>query len=177
MTCICNLDGMSILELEIPKILIQGFQKVKHGLWFLFSTPTVSFQFVEEARKNAIQGPSTPPDLMAARRHQTDGEKKKKKTWKTSLFSWLKNSKSTNQHINNATVSRARPGHISGPIPGTVDISIATGRIKTRGTASGPLSGLFSSTRAEDHEVPYMSLGKTSYPQQVHPYGPVYLVT
>lgn len=139
--------------------------------------PIGSFQIVEEARINAIWATFKPSDLEAARRHQSDCEKRNKKSWKTSLFSWLKRNKSTKQQINSATVSTARPGHVSGPISRTMDVKNAAGRIKPRGSISGPLSGLFSSSRTEDHELPYMNLRKANCPQQVHPYGPVYLVT
>ncbi|KAI3463187.1 hypothetical protein Pfo_019850 [Paulownia fortunei] len=135
-------------------------------------------QFLEEARKNACKWTSNTAHLQAAGKEQLDGGKKNRKSWKNSLFSWLKTDrkgKSTKQPMNGTAISKPRRGHVSGPVQGTGG-GITTGR--TQRASSGPLTGLFSSTRrVEEYEVPYMCLGQLNDTQKLHSYGPVYLVT
>ncbi|KAI3455683.1 hypothetical protein Pfo_012346 [Paulownia fortunei] len=135
-------------------------------------------QFLEEARKSACHGTLNTAHLEAAGRKQLDWEKKNRKSWKNSLFSWLKTDKkgkSTKKPTNGTTVSKPRRGHVSGPVQGTVG-GITTGRAQR--PVSGPLTGLFTSTRrAGEYKVPYMCLGEFNNPQKLHSYGPVYSVT
>ncbi|KAL2234853.1 UNVERIFIED_CONTAM: Ubiquitin-conjugating enzyme E2 34 [Sesamum indicum] len=115
-------------------------------------------RFLEEARNNAFKGISNTACLGPAREEQFDGEKKNRKSWKKSLFSWLKpdkKSKSTKEATNSTKICKARRGYVSGPVEPTGCGSgggIATGRAKR--AASGPLTGLFSSTRrVEEYEA------------------------
>ncbi|KAK4427454.1 hypothetical protein Salat_1514300 [Sesamum alatum] len=131
-------------------------------------------QFLEEARKNACLGNLHTTHLEAA----GDSEKKNRKTWKSSLFSWLKTDKkrkSTKQLTNGSTVCKPRRQHYSGPVEGQGTVGgIMTGRAQK--AASGPLISV--TKRAEEYEVPYMSLGQQLHnPHKLHSYGPVYLVT
>ncbi|PIN13742.1 hypothetical protein CDL12_13640 [Handroanthus impetiginosus] len=133
-------------------------------------------QFLEEARnQRTLNITNLEPALV---NKQIDWQKKNRKSWKNSLFSWLKTdkrTKSTNQQTKGATIAKPRSGHASGPIQGTMS-GLSTAQAKK--PASGPLIGLFSSTRrAEEYEVPYMCLGQLNNPQKLHSYGPVYLVT
>ncbi|KAK4395017.1 hypothetical protein Sango_1656000 [Sesamum angolense] len=136
--------------------------------------------FLEEARKNACLGNLHTAQLEAAGKKQLDSEKKNRKSWKSSLFFWLKTDKKrflTKQSMKGSTVPKPRRQHFSGPVQGQG----AVGGIMTAGsqrTASGPLISLFSSTkRAEEYEVPYMCLGhQLNNPQKLHSYGPIYLV-
>ncbi|KAK4410461.1 Ubiquitin-conjugating enzyme E2 34 [Sesamum angolense] len=115
-------------------------------------------RFLEEARNNAFKGIPNPACLEPARKEQFDGEKKNRKSWKKSLFSWLKpdrKSKSTKEAMNSTKISKARRGYMSGSVEPTGCGSgggIAAGRAKR--AASGPLTGLFSSTRrVEEYEA------------------------
>ncbi|KAK4413716.1 hypothetical protein Salat_2784400 [Sesamum alatum] len=137
-------------------------------------------RFLEEARKNAFNGISNAEQVEPARKERFDGEKKSRKSWKKSLFSWLKpdrKSKSTKEAMHNTNISKARRGYVSGPVePAGCGSGGATGTAKR--AASGPLTGLFSSTsRVEEYEVPYMCLGQLNNTQKLQSYGPVYLVT
>lgn len=130
------------------------------------------FKFLEEARKNTVQ---IEPDVITEDKKQLNWEKKKRKSWKSSLFSWLKNDKkseSLKQQSNTTTLaSKARRAHVSGPVM----VGVAAGSVQR--AASGPLTGLFGSTgSSEEPEFPYMCLSQLNK-QRVHSYGPVYLVT
>ncbi|XP_020547938.1 uncharacterized protein LOC110011677 isoform X2 [Sesamum indicum] len=137
-------------------------------------------QFWEEARKNACLGNLHTARLEAAGKKQFDLEKKNRKSWKGSLFSWLetdKKHKSTKQPTKGSTVPKPRRQHFPGPVQGQGAVGgIMTARAQR--AASGPLISLFSSTkRADEYEVPYMCLGQQlNSPQKFHSYGPVYLV-
>ncbi|KAL0414988.1 UNVERIFIED_CONTAM: hypothetical protein Slati_3330700 [Sesamum latifolium] len=137
-------------------------------------------QFLEEARKNACLGNLHTAQLEAAGKKQLDSEKNNRKSWKSSLFSWLKTDKkrkSTKQPMEGSTVPEPRRQHFPGPVQGQGAVGgIMTARAQR--TASGPLINLFSSTkRAEEYEVPYMCLGQQlNNPRKLHSYGPVYLV-
>ncbi|KAL7113955.1 hypothetical protein ACP275_04G091400 [Erythranthe tilingii] len=125
-------------------------------------------QFLEEARKKACKWPSNEEEL-------DDGENKRtKKTWKKSFFSWLKSSKSTT-----AFPKAIRRGHASGPVGG--------GRAAA---SSGPIAALFSSTRSVeeyDELPPYTCLdhhhqlnsnsNSNNNNRKLRSYGPVYFVT
>ncbi|KAH6773325.1 hypothetical protein C2S52_003798 [Perilla frutescens var. hirtella] len=132
-------------------------------------------QFLEEARKNAYKVNS---DAITIEEKQLNWEKKKRKSWKSTLFSWLKNDKKSfflKQPSNSTPLtSKVRRGHVSGPIEGPIG-GTSTGRAQRAG--SGPLTGLFGSTgRSEKCEVPYMCLGQLNK-HKIQSYGPVYLVT
>ncbi|KAG8380223.1 hypothetical protein BUALT_Bualt07G0171000 [Buddleja alternifolia] len=129
-------------------------------------------QFLEEARKNTKL--STSP----REEEQLDVEKKSRKSWKNSLFSWLKSDKKSTTTKQSTTVYKPRRGQVSGPVQGNVAGNVVTiGR--ARRAVSGPLTGLFSRSmkRVDEYEVPYMCLGQFYDPHKFHSYGPLYLVT
>ncbi|KAG8388448.1 hypothetical protein BUALT_Bualt02G0126900 [Buddleja alternifolia] len=136
-------------------------------------------EVLEEARKNAFHGTINTTNLEPARKKQIDGEIKKRKSWKKSLFSWLRTdrkTKSTKHPTNGNAVSKPKRGHVSGPVLES-EGCVATG--KARKGVSVPLASLFRSTRTaeEEHEVPYMCLSQLNNPRKVKFYGPVYSVT
>ncbi|KAK9281759.1 hypothetical protein L1049_004664 [Liquidambar formosana] len=141
--------------------------------------PQVDFsQFLEEARQHAREGdlkvPS--PNREEAGERSSGEEKKSKRSWKNSLFSWWKADKKTKPHVEPAIItqiSNSRRGHVSGPIYGSGGGVIGRHRRPT----SGPLTSLFNPTKRAENEMPYMCLDKLNNSHVVEAYGPVYLVT
>lgn len=135
------------------------------------------FQFLKEARNSSFQ---VHVNAVVTNEKKIDSEKKQRKSWKKSLFSWLKNdnkSKSLKQlpHTT-APALKARRAHVSGPLGRAVGSGVTTG--KARRGDSGPLAGLFGSAgRPGELEVPYMCLDEELNKQKIQAYGPVYLVT
>lgn len=114
------------------------------------------------------------------------GEKKIRKSWKSSLFSWWKVHKKTKPDMdiepaNTNHISWPRKGHVSGPIYS----SGIGGDRKLRRTTSGSITSIsslfnFNSSRRvaeDDIDIPYMCLDQISSSNHVKSYGPVYLVT
>lgn len=138
-------------------------------------------QFLEEARQHArevkFQAPSTFSEETGKKKLGED--KKTKKSWKKSLFSWLKmekNSKhpSMGPAANTSHISKPRKGHVSGPISGS---SSGGDGMRQRRPTSGPIAYFFSPSRKVENEIPYMCLDQLNNPHHVKSYGPVYLVT
>jgi hypothetical protein len=108
-------------------------------------------------------------------------EKKYKKSWKNSLFSWWKtNKKSKPAQVETATRtssynSSPRRRLASGPVYGSGKTNDGNGR-HSRST-SGPLTGLFNPTKTSENEIPYTCLDRLDRPPAVQTYGPLYLVT
>ncbi|KAL7140472.1 hypothetical protein ABFS83_09G123000 [Erythranthe nasuta] len=147
-----------------------------------FDYQTDFTKFLEEARNSEKHGTSiatTPRLEVSGDDEQFNRERKNKKSWKTSLLFWLKTDKKCKLEklqTNSTTVSKPIRGrHVSGPMQRIV----GGGRgVSVRGPKSGPLTGLFSSTRgADEYEVPYMCLGQHNNSQKLNSYGPLYLVT
>ncbi|XVE88543.1 hypothetical protein DITRI_Ditri19aG0077700 [Diplodiscus trichospermus] len=141
--------------------------------------PQVNFsQFIEAAKQHARdrnfqQSPSCSEEI---RKKRLGGEKKSKKSWKSSLFSWWKidrKSKPNSSAVGGTHVSKASKGYGYGPFCGTTR-GVETPR---RRPSSGSISILFNPTRKMENEVPYMSLDEPNHPYQINAYGPVYLVT
>ncbi|KAL5822254.1 hypothetical protein ACOSQ3_020160 [Xanthoceras sorbifolium] len=141
--------------------------------------PQLDFsQFLEEARQHAnemsFQSSSTYTEELG--KQKLGGEKKIKKSWKNSLFSWWKvhkKSKPSMEPANTSSISNPRKGHVSGPIYGS-------GRgddMKLRRSTSGPITNLFNPIRKGEDEMPYMCLDQLNDSHHVKSYGPVYLVT
>ncbi|TYI59725.1 hypothetical protein E1A91_D10G057500v1 [Gossypium mustelinum] len=141
--------------------------------------PQVNFsQFLEEARQHArdinLQRSSSCSEEVGKKR--LGAEKKSKKSWRISLFSWWKingKSKPGSDPVHVPNPSKPTKGYGSGPLCTT------TRGIKTRHQrpSSGPVSILFTPTRKMENEVPYMSLDQPNDPYHINTYGPVYLVT
>ncbi|XVF25301.1 hypothetical protein REPUB_Repub13aG0201600 [Reevesia pubescens] len=135
-------------------------------------------QFLEEARQHArdinFQRSSSCSEEVGKKR--LGGEKKNKKSWKNSLFSWWKidrKSKPSSNPVDGLNISKPTKGYSSGPLCG-----IARGvDAPRRRPSSGPVSILFNPTRKVENEVPYMCLDQPNDPYQINAYGPVYLVT
>ncbi|KAL3839168.1 hypothetical protein ACJIZ3_023759 [Penstemon smallii] len=146
-----------------------------------FDYQTDFTKFLEEARKNTNDVTLNTSNLQEpGKKYFNNGEKRNRKSWKNSLFSWLntdKKSKSDKQPTNGSVVSKTRRGgHVSGP----VQVSSGGGPGgKAHRTLSGPLTGLFSrGRRVKGYEAgAYMCLDKISSTQKLRCYGPVYLVT
>ncbi|XP_052183721.1 uncharacterized protein LOC127795839 isoform X2 [Diospyros lotus] len=138
--------------------------------------PKLDFsQFLEEARKHASE---EKPEGAA----QPEEGKKKRKSWKRSLFPWWKSEQKSNSSREapaRSHSSKSRYGNVSAPSPIRESGGAgATG--KPRRPTSGPLTGLFQfhPTKRVENEMPYLCLDKlTTDPYDVHSYGPVYLVT
>ncbi|KAK6268327.1 hypothetical protein QUC31_012487 [Theobroma cacao] len=145
--------------------------------------PQVNFsQFLEEARQHArdinFQRSSSCSEEVGKKRFggEKKREKKSKKSWKNSLFSWWKidrKSKPSPDPVDGLHISKPTKGYGSGPLCGTAR-GVDTRR---RRPSSGPVSILFHSTRKVENEVPYMCLDQPNDPYQINAYGPVYLVT
>ncbi|KAG6428802.1 hypothetical protein SASPL_106839 [Salvia splendens] len=136
-------------------------------------------QFLKEAKNSTFQ-----VNLNGVEKKETkqlDWEKKHRKSWKKSLFSWLKNgtrskSKTLNQPSHSHTTcppSRAKRANMSGPIRRSTGVVSASSE-RTRRAASGPLAGLFGSTGSP--KGAYMCLGEIKE-QKIQAYGPIYMVT
>ncbi|CAI9280854.1 unnamed protein product [Lactuca saligna] len=147
-----------------------SLNSVDRGLIMNEFDPELDFaQFLEEAKTNALE----------EGRKDSKEKTKAKRSWKASIFSWMKaNKKEEQQQLTIKTEYRnptRRQGYVSGPINGVK--SCKTQRLKRQ--SSGPLSGLFyQRTKMEEFEMPYTSLGKLNKsPENLSNYGPVYLVT
>ncbi|KAL3639823.1 hypothetical protein CASFOL_014791 [Castilleja foliolosa] len=118
-------------------------------------------QLLEEAIKNSCSNTAT---------FQSHKYVKNRKSWRKSLFSWLK------ADGNRKLTKKPMSGHVSGPVQKT-DGGIDTGRATK--AASGPITGFTVSTkRADEYEVSYMCLEQINKnTKKCCSYGPVYLVT
>lgn len=130
-------------------------------------------QFLEEAKTHASEEEG---------RKDSKEKTKAKRSWKASIFSWMKaNKKEEQQQQQQLTIKTEyrkptrRQGYVSGPINGVKGCK--TQRLRRQ--SSGPLSGLFHQrTKMEEFQMPYTSLGKLNKsPENLSNYGPVYLVT
>ncbi|CAA3003443.1 uncharacterized protein LOC111402679 [Olea europaea var. sylvestris] len=135
-------------------------------------------QFLDEAK--ACQGnfKIEPPEKVGIK-GQLQGEKKNRKSWKNSLFFWLKTDKKNKsvvqQSPRNGTIgSELSRGPFSGPVRGSGGGSITD---RPRKPTSGPITRLLLSSKRVKDEVPYVSLGQLKNSQDDQSYGPVYLVT
>ncbi|XP_039061616.1 uncharacterized protein LOC120205930 [Hibiscus syriacus] len=129
--------------------------------------PRVNFsQFLEEARQHARDINLRRSSSYSETR--LGAEKKSKKSWRNSLFSWCK--------IDRKSKFRSDPIHVSNKHYGSCG---TTKGIETphRCPLSGPVSVLFTPARKMENEVSYMSLDQSNNPDHVNSYGPVYLVT
>nr|XP_027125274.1 uncharacterized protein LOC113741832 isoform X2 [Coffea arabica] len=78
-------------------------------------------QFLEEARKRTCDEGSfkvAPPDTEETRKTESNGEKRNKKSWKSSLFSWLKSDKKSDnlvEPLHGSAAPKLRRGIVSGP--------------------------------------------------------------
>ncbi|CAN4089225.1 unnamed protein product [Withania somnifera] len=140
--------------------------------------------FLTEARKYVSEGKfgSTPPRSVELRNNNFENNVKKtcKKSWKSSLFSWLKSDKKRNQGIREtskaSTIIKPKRGCVSGPMQGISGPGATAG--KPNKPLSGPLTSLFSPMNRLDNEMPYLCLKKVKDgTPDVQSYGPVYLVT
>ncbi|KAL7603677.1 hypothetical protein Lser_V15G17782 [Lactuca serriola] len=136
--------------------------------------PELDFaQFLEEAKTHASEEEEG--------RKDSKEKTKAKRSWKASIFSWMKANKKEEQQQQQLTIKTEyrkptrRQGYVSGPINGVKGCK--TQRLKRQ--SSGPLSGLFHQrTKMEEFQMPYTSLGKLNKsPENLSNYGPVYLVT
>lgn len=137
-------------------------------------------QFLEEARRRTCDDEGNfkdaPPGTEETRKTESNGKKRNKKSWKSSLFSWLKSDKKCEnlvEPLHGSVTPKLRRGIVSGPIHGS-----AAGLVpaRPRNPTSGPLTSLFNLADKED-EVPYMCLSHLTNPHEAQSYGPVYLVT
>ncbi|PHU24765.1 hypothetical protein BC332_09872 [Capsicum chinense] len=149
--------------------------------------PQTDFKdFLSEARKRVSEGKfgATPTCSVELRNNNFENNVKKtcKKSWRSSLFSWLKTDKKKkkNQGIREtskgSTINKLKRGCVSGPMPGISGPGTIAG--KPNKPLSGPLTSMFSSMNRGDNEIPYLCLKKvTDNATDVQSYGPVYLVT
>ncbi|CAI9773542.1 unnamed protein product [Fraxinus pennsylvanica] len=127
-----------------------------------FDYQTHVIQFLEEPRKNGFNGNFISAPLEEVGKKKLDEEKRNKKSWKSSLFSWLRT-----DNRNGTTISKLGRCRTGGGI---------TGGLCAPRLTLGHLIGLFNLTKRVKDEVLYMSLGQLNNPQDVQSYGPVYLV-
>ncbi|XP_030524043.1 uncharacterized protein LOC115736466 [Rhodamnia argentea] len=157
----------------------------KYGVDFEFD-PALDFsEFLDQARRHICEEASPRAPSPVADIDRQSEFKKSKKPWKNSLLSWWpkarnkfeKKSKSRVEPASSSQSSNPMRNHISGPI-----------YMKSSGTrkgkpgerphcsSSGPLMGLFRSSRVMENEIPYAALDDID-PRRAKPYGPVYFVT
>ncbi|KAK4778077.1 hypothetical protein SAY87_018264 [Trapa incisa] len=155
--------------------------------------PEVDFsQFLSEARQHKTDSNilASSPNVELEGKRRSGDEKRGKKSWKRSLFSWCRSEKKANRpRVEPATdvFHKPRPqrGYTSGPI---LDSSARGGGggaelLRHYRPTSGPLSGLFGKGKRSESETstPYVTLGGgqngRSNGAATSPYGPVYLVT
>ncbi|GLT46195.1 hypothetical protein SLA2020_199690 [Shorea laevis] len=137
-------------------------------------------EFLEEARQYAREvhpQESYGNSEVTGEKRLGEGEKRRKKSWKSSLFSWWKAEKKSNKpsmHPANAPprISKPKKGYVSGPICGNTRVDTRSQR-----PSSGPLTILFNPTKKEEAGVPYMCLDQQNNSHYVNAYGPIYLVT
>ncbi|KAJ9568460.1 hypothetical protein OSB04_004426 [Centaurea solstitialis] len=132
-------------------------------------------QFLKEAKTHACQQES----LHVTGKDQLSGATKlNNKSWKSSIFSWLKANKKKSSHKKviqeeppppSKSSPKIRPSYVSGPIN-----RISADRPKR--PTSGPLISTLFKTK-EEFQRPYISLGKINNSRDVNPYGPIYMVT
>ncbi|KAK6796082.1 hypothetical protein RDI58_009537 [Solanum bulbocastanum] len=149
-----------------------------------FDPQTNFTDFLSEARKHVSEGKfsATPPRSVELRNNDfgIDVKKTCKKSWKSSLFSWLNTDKKKNQGSKGtskgSTINKLKRGCVSGPMPGISGPGTIAGRPNK--PMSGPLTYLFSPINRVDNEIPYLCLNKVkNSTPDVQTYGPVYLVT
>ncbi|XP_038895377.1 uncharacterized protein LOC120083617 [Benincasa hispida] len=134
-------------------------------------------KFLKEAKRHAIE-----QDFKASTEEETGRkwlaqEKKSKKSWKNTLFSWLKSEKKTKpmpKPEKNPHTPNKRRVHVSGPI---YTGATTTDSRPRRHPMSGPIASLFNPSMRTDMEIPYMYLHQLNTPNSNHIYGPIYLVT
>ncbi|WJX92353.1 hypothetical protein P8452_74004 [Trifolium repens] len=139
--------------------------------------------FLEEAKEHAheskLKSSSVYPE-EGSKKTGSEKETKRKKSWKSSLTSWLKfdkKNKVKETSNNNPKVSEKtkRHGHVSGPIHNSYK-SYDGKQLKH--PFSGPLmTSLFKPTKREDNEIPYMTLDQQNSSHPVQNYGPLYVVS
>lgn len=147
-------------------------------------------QFLKEAKSHAYDEESfqgVTPHVGETRKADLQGERKKKKSWKNSLFSWLKMDRKNKNMVEpldvsatNYTKFRRGGGILSGPILHGNAVSNISNSSRSRKPTSGPLPGLFNPSKREeaDEIVPYMCLNQQQQlDNHPHSFGPVYLVT
>lgn len=161
-----------------------SFKLVVEAVLIICLSLFLSDQFLKEARNHDYKGNvevESSNSNKAGNAKQSSGGLKNKKSWKRSLFSWLKAEKKSNKpnmESSNSSYTIPKPpqrGYVSGPIHG------GGGGISSRPRRpnSGPLTGLFNSAkRTEEEQIPYVCLDKlNNNPPGFDCYGPVYLVT
>lgn len=142
-------------------------------------------QFLEEARKHANSVKLESTLHSYEKTTAAAGTDKGKRSWKNTLFFWRKSAKKENKShegmptraANGSAASNRRTGRpVSGPLPRSYKDRAGTGHRVSR-PLSGPLAGCFTPTRAEETEIPYMSVGTQRHSNGVKPFGPIYRVT
>ncbi|PWA84842.1 hypothetical protein CTI12_AA155540 [Artemisia annua] len=149
--------------------------------------PQLDFaQFLKEAKTHALchnKFPASPLASKEAEKEEFSGRRKPKKSWKSSIFPWLKKHSKARIIVEEQpeavtmtySKSKTRQDYVSGPING---IKVFKAERPKRPT-SGPLSGFFNHRKKMDDQfqMPYISLGQINSPRDIQSYGPVYLVT
>ncbi|KAG9443907.1 hypothetical protein H6P81_015247 [Aristolochia fimbriata] len=136
-------------------------------------------EFLEAAKKHASEV-KPESSRQPSPRLKGEGERKKsKKSWKNSLFFWSKSKKNVEPHneSSRATIGpKLKRGFASGPIFRNGERVVPANR--SGRPTSGPIASLlFSSSRKEEVEIPYMCLDQVDHPRNVKDFGPIYLVT
>ncbi|XP_030535983.1 uncharacterized protein LOC115744782 isoform X2 [Rhodamnia argentea] len=141
--------------------------------------PQMDFlRFLDEARQHKCEPnvrASSPYSAEVAGKRNLGEDKRSKKSWKSSLLSWLRTEKKSKYPAEPAShPHNHKPRKIvSGPIIGASKESDAW----LRRLNSGSFPGLFNSTKRTENEMRYISLEQLDKPHGVKNYGPVYLVT
>ncbi|KAI3426639.1 uncharacterized protein J3R85_009840 [Psidium guajava] len=141
--------------------------------------PHVDFlRFLDEARQHKCEqnvSASSQYSSEVVGKRNLGENRRSKKSWKSSLLSWLRTEKKTKPQAEPASHHHNHKPRkiVSGPIFGASKESDAW----LRRLNSGSFSGLFNPTKRVENEMRYMSLEQLDKPHGVKNYGPVYLVT
>ncbi|GKU92747.1 hypothetical protein SLEP1_g6435 [Rubroshorea leprosula] len=136
--------------------------------------PGVNFsEFLKEARQYATE---VKPQESCGN-SEVKGEERRKKSWRSSLFSWWKTDKKSSKPGTGAADAprrsyKPKKGYFSGPILGNARVNR-----KSQRPSSGHVTTVFNPTRKEENEVPYMCLDQPNNSPHVNAYGPLYSVT
>lgn len=183
-TNFCGLDkfALAFRQIHVRRMKTSPvFPGNEAGSYFGYEfDPHADFaQFLQEARKRTCDEgnfKAAPRHSEETRKTQSNGEKRNKKSWKSSLFSWLKSDKKSKnlvEPLHGSATPKLSRGIVSGPTHGSAGGLIPA---RPRKPISGPLTSLFNPAKKED-EIPYISLSHLTNPHEAQSYGPVYLVT
>ncbi|KAL5995060.1 hypothetical protein ACLOJK_025118 [Asimina triloba] len=189
---ICGSHCWSIFRLS-PSVAFERKMKaspmfVKYEEEEVFDAHLDFAMFLEEARQHTNEARRVEALEDAVKQAECLKDNKKKKSWKRSLMFWRKSEKKIKPehetpppresfHSNFPKQQQPRRNALSGPIHGSSGGQMGAMKRASRPT-SGPLAAaLFTTSRRNEFEIPYMCLEQQNKPVRCEAFGPIYLVT